>query len=101
VGVGEGYTGAEEVDIRGQYIAPALIDGHMHLEAPCSCFAACRCALARNTCRCLRPREIANVMGLEGIRSCWWKARRSSRLLHGPCACPQPSLETSGASSGP
>ena len=33
VGVGEGYEGKEEVDVEGCFVAPGLIDGHMHIES--------------------------------------------------------------------
>ena len=32
-GVGAGYKGVEEVDLSGCYVAPGLIDGHIHIES--------------------------------------------------------------------
>ncbi|MBW1867805.1 MAG: hypothetical protein JRI73_00580 [Deltaproteobacteria bacterium] len=33
VGVGLEYHGKEEVDVSGKWIAPGLIDGHLHIES--------------------------------------------------------------------
>src|SRR5262245_58318984 len=30
---GEGYRGREERDLAGRWLAPGLIDGHMHIES--------------------------------------------------------------------
>src|SRR5512136_2310827 len=32
VGIGS-YRGREEVDVRGKYISPGFIDGHVHIES--------------------------------------------------------------------
>lgn len=68
-GIGE-YTGVEELDLKGRYVVPGLIDGHMHLESAMTMpseFA--RAVLPRGTtCVVADPHEIANVCGIEGIR---------------------------------
>lgn len=68
-GIGE-YGGAEELDLKGRYVVPGLIDGHMHLESAMTLpseFA--RAVLPRGTtCVIADPHEIANVCGVEGIR---------------------------------
>ena len=33
VGLGPGYEGREAVDVEGMWIAPGLIDGHIHIES--------------------------------------------------------------------
>ena len=33
VALGAGYQGRREVDITGKYVAPGLIDAHVHIEA--------------------------------------------------------------------
>jgi len=32
-GIGEGYKAKEEIDLRGSYLAPGLIDAHVHIES--------------------------------------------------------------------
>src|SRR4051794_15688796 len=32
-GVGAGYPGTERIDLRGAYVAPGLIDAHVHIES--------------------------------------------------------------------
>src|SRR4051812_21489031 len=32
-GIGAGYEGKEEIDLRGSYVAPGLIDAHVHIES--------------------------------------------------------------------
>ncbi len=70
VGLGEGYTGREEVDCRGKWIAPGFIDGHMHVESTLVTVAEfARAVLPRGTVAAVfDPHEIANVHGLDGIR---------------------------------
>ena len=36
VGVGE-YRGRKEVELRGSYVCPGLIDGHIHIESSMLC----------------------------------------------------------------
>jgi adenine deaminase len=70
VGVGDGYAGREEVDCTGRWVAPAFIDGHMHVESSLVTLAEfARAVLPRGTATViLDPHEIANVHGVEGIR---------------------------------
>jgi adenine deaminase len=102
VGVGEEYPGQQEVDVQGRFIAPGLIDGHMHVES--TMLLPSRLAavlLAHGTTAIVSdPHEIANVMGLEGIR---FLLRESEALpfdlfFMAPSCVPATSLETSGAS---
>ena len=69
-GVGQGYTGAEHVDLKGLYLAPGFIDAHVHIESSLcvpSQFAAA--VLPRGaTAVVADPHEIANVAGAEGVR---------------------------------
>ena len=32
-GIGKNYNGKEEIDIKGAYVSPSFIDGHVHLES--------------------------------------------------------------------
>ena len=69
VGVGPGYTAAETVDLGGRYVAPGLIDAHVHIESSlCIPPEFSRAALAHGVTTVVTdPHEIANVYGLSGI----------------------------------
>lgn len=69
-GVGTGYTGADEFDVRGCVLVPGLIDAHMHVESTqVTVPEFARAVVPRGTTAAvLDPHEIANVHGLEGIR---------------------------------
>jgi adenine deaminase len=101
VGVGEAYHGKEEVDIEGFTVTPGLMDGHMHIESTMlmpSTLAAS--LLLRGTTAIVSdPHEIANVMGLEGMR---FMLAESETLpfdifFMAPSCVPATPLETSGA----
>lgn len=68
-GIGENYSGENEIDIQGAYVTPSFIDGHVHLESTMmlpSEFA--KVALpAGTTTVIIDPHEISNVLGLHGI----------------------------------
>ena len=68
-GVGQ-YSGHTEIDISGRFIAPGLIDAHIHLESSLVSPAEFARAVVRHgtTTVITDPHEIANVMGVEGIR---------------------------------
>ncbi len=70
VGVGRGYEGKEEEDVKGRTIAPGLMDGHMHIESTLLIPSRLAASLLVHgtTAIVSDPHEIANVMGLEGIR---------------------------------
>lgn len=63
------YNGPNEIDCRGCYLAPGLIDGHCHIES--SLLAPrelARAVLPHGTTAVVAdPHEIANVLGAEGI----------------------------------
>jgi adenine deaminase len=69
VGIGD-YTAREIVDLDGKYISPGFIDGHLHLESSMLAIPE----FARNvlpwgtTSVVADPHEIANVLGVAGIR---------------------------------
>ena len=69
VGIGE-YEGLTERDCSGQYIVPALIDGHMHLESAMVTPAQyARGVLPHGIATVIAdPHEVANVAGADAIR---------------------------------
>lgn len=104
--VGEACQEAPEVyDLDGGIVLPGLIDAHFHIES--SLLTPARLAQAvvpRGTTTVIAdPHEIANVLGLPGIR---WMLRASEGLpldclFMAPSCVPASSLETSGARLGP
>lgn len=68
-GIGE-YNGMEERDLHHLYLAPGLIDAHVHIESTMAVpgeFA--KAVAARGTTTVIAdPHEIANVLGLDGIQ---------------------------------
>ena len=101
VGVGSGYEAARRIDLRGSYLAPGLIDAHVHIESSLcvpSQFAAA--VVPRGvTAVVADPHEIANVAGVAGVR---FMADASAGLpldvtLMAPSCVPATSMATSGA----
>lgn len=64
------YQGRVERDVQGRWLAPGLIDGHMHIESTMLVLPEfARLVTPRGvTTVMLDPHEFANVMGVEGIR---------------------------------
>jgi len=100
-GVGTGYSARAVADLQGAYLAPALIDAHVHIESSLCIpgqFAAA--VLPRGvTCVVSDPHEIANVAGLSGIRFMVEAARGlplAVKLMASSCV-PATPMETSGA----
>jgi adenine deaminase len=101
--VGPGTHRAKRIlDLKGRYLSPGFIDGHCHLESTMlSPREFARATLPRGTTAVVAdPHEIANVMGLEGIRwlreACRGVPFRFYFTL--PSCVPATRLETSGAS---
>lgn len=67
-GIGE-YSGKEEMDLDGKYVAPGLIDGHVHIESSMVTPVQFAKAIVPHgtTTIIADPHEIANVCGLDGI----------------------------------
>lgn len=101
--------GAEEaeqvVDLDGAFVVPGLIDAHVHLESSrLSPREFARAILPHGTTAVIAdPHEIANVLGMAGIR--WMiEATRGLPLrvfFMAPSCVPASPLETSGAVLGP
>src|SRR5690242_9358114 len=65
-GLGQRYAGAREIDLRGRYLCPGFIDGHMHVESSMVTVPQfARAVVPRGTTAVvLDPHEIANVYGV-------------------------------------
>jgi adenine deaminase len=102
---------AERVDARqvvdgaGRYAVPGLVDSHLHIESSMvlpPAFAAA--VVPRGVLTVIAdPHEIANVMGLPGIRLLADLARALPLdvFLQAPSCVPATALETAGAEIGP
>ena len=100
IGMGD-YQAKEQVDLKGKYLAPGFIDGHVHLESSMVTPAEFTRAVVPlgTTSVIIDPHEIANVMGLDGIR---YMLEASQRLpldvyIMLPSCVPSTHMETSGA----
>lgn len=77
VGINGKFTGKEESDIKGKYIVPGFIDGHIHLESSVISpedFAKIA-SIHGTTAVITDPHEIANVCGINGIKYMLEKTR--------------------------
>ncbi|MFC2060020.1 adenine deaminase [Chloroflexota bacterium] len=104
-GVGDYHQAKQVLDLEGKYLAPGLIDGHVHLESSMLDVGQyARAVVPRGTLGLITDlHEIANVCGLEGIRYVMNCARRLplELFLMAPSCVPATHLETSGAILGP
>ncbi len=103
-GLGE-YEAAASVDLHGRYLAPGLIDGHVHVESShLTPDQYARAVVPRGTLAVVTDlHEIANVAGLPGMRYVLDSARGLPLdifVMAPPCV-PATGLETSGATLGP
>jgi adenine deaminase len=101
VGLGGGYDAREVVDLEGRFVAPGFIDAHVHVESSM--------VVPRELARAVVPRgvttivtdphEIANVLGLAGIRFMLDESEDVPLdiLVNAPSCVPATPLETSGA----
>jgi adenine deaminase len=104
-GVGDYGKAREVVDVGGRYIAPGLINGHIHPESSMLDISQyARAVVPHGTTALVTDlHEIANVSGLAGIRYILNRARRLplDLFLMAPSCVPATDRETSGASLGP
>jgi adenine deaminase len=100
VGLGD-YQARETMDLKGSYVCPGFIDGHVHIESSMVTppeFA--RAVVPHGTTSVVAdPHEIANVLGIEGVR---YMLDASEGLpltvfVMAPSCVPATHLETSGA----
>ena len=99
------YEGRLEIDAQDNYAVPGLIDGHTHIEM---CMLSVRefakAVVPRGTTAVVAdPHEIANVLGIAGIRALLDDARTTALKVFCtapscvPSTDPSLGLETSGA----
>ena len=95
------YQGRERVELEGRYLAPGFIEGHLHVESTLLSPARLAQAIApRGTSLVVAdPHEIANVMGLAGVRAMLEGSAGLpvTFLFMAPSCVPATHLETSGA----
>ncbi len=100
VGFGD-YPASREIDLAGAFVSPGFIDAHVHIESamvPPSEFA--RAVVPRGTTTVVTdPHEIANVLGLEGIRFMFDSAKYGplSMYVMAPSCVPATRMATNGA----
>lgn len=103
-GIGSGYAAAREIDLKGAYVSPGLVDAHVHIESSLCTPANFAAAVLPHgvTAVVTDPHEIANVAGLDGIRWMIDAARGlplTVRVMASSCV-PATHMETSGATLG-
>lgn len=101
VGLDRGYKTAKTIDLGGRYLAPGLIDAHVHIESSMVTVPQFGAAVVPRgtTCAVTDCHEIANVMGVAGIRFMVESAAVSALdvFVMLPSCVPATPLETSGA----
>jgi adenine deaminase len=104
VGLGKGYRAREVVDLKGRYVCPGFIDAHVHVESSLLLPREFSRAVVRRgvTTAVTNPHEIANVVGLRGVRFMMEDAARGrlSSFVTVPSCVPATHLATSGAALG-
>lgn len=99
-GVGDYDLARETIDLKGQYLAPGLIDGHTHIESSMlHPVHYARAVVPRGTLAVVTDlHEIANVCGLDGIQFAtrWSRQLPLDILVMAPSCVPATPLETAG-----
>lgn len=101
VALGAGYAARRDVDLTGKYVAPGLIDAHAHIESSLVTPAEfARAVLPHGVTTVITdPHEIANVLGLEGLRFMLEQAKHGllNMFVMASSCVPATAMETSGA----
>ena len=97
--------GTKVVDAGGRYLVPGLCDGHMHVESGMVTVTEfCRAVIPHGTTSMfIDPHEIANVLGLEGVRLMHDEAFAAPINVYvemPSCVPSAPGLENAGAELG-
>jgi adenine deaminase len=100
VGFGD-YEAIRTVDLEGRYVTPGFIDGHLHIESSMLSIPefASQVVPLGTTSVVGDPHEIANVLGVEGIRYMLDSAQGGPLrvFIMFPSCVPATPFETSGA----
>ncbi|MFH1856888.1 MAG: adenine deaminase [Candidatus Omnitrophota bacterium] len=69
-GIGKYKKAKKIIDLKSSYLCPSFIDGHIHIESSLlSPFEFAKVVIPHGTGSCvIDPHEIANVLGVEGIK---------------------------------
>jgi adenine deaminase len=101
VGLGPDYRAKEVIDLKGRYVSPGFIDSHVHIEsAMVTPPEFTRVVVPRGTTTVVTdPHEMANVLGLEGIRYMMDMAKHNplSIYINASSCVPSTNMETTGA----
>ena len=101
VGIGDYEQGTREIDLRGAYLAPSFIDGHIHIESSLLWITEfARAVIPHGTGAVVTdPHEIANVAGLAGFTAFAEAGRVMPMGIHFtvPSCVPASPFETAGA----
>ncbi len=94
------------IDASGKYLAPAFMDGHIHVESSMLTVGEyAKAVVAHGTSGIfMDPHEICNVLGLDGVKYMLEDAKRTplKTMLTTPSCVPAvPGFEDTGASIGP
>jgi adenine deaminase len=104
VGIGDYRQAKQTIDLEGKYLAPGLINGHIHIESSMLHIAEyAKAVVPKGTSTIVTDlHEIANVAGLRGIRYLMDCARRLPLDCYfmAPSCVPATHLETAGAELG-
>ncbi|HHZ08121.1 MAG TPA: adenine deaminase [Rhizobiales bacterium] len=97
--------GTKVLDAGGRYLVPGLCDGHMHVESGMVTVTEfCRAVIPHGTTSMfIDPHEIANVLGLDGVRLMHDEALAMPVNVHvqvPSCVPSAPGLENPGATLG-
>ena len=100
-GIGDYSKAKEIIDLKGNYLAPGLINGHIHIESSMLHPAQyARAVVPRGTTSIVTDlHEVANVSGIEGIRFVMDCARDLPLdfFFMAPSCVPATHMETAGA----
>lgn len=100
IGFGD-YEAKTIIDVKGDFLCPGLIDGHLHIESSMVTIPQFAQAVLPHgtTTVVIDPHEIANVMGIEGIRFMAESAKGIplNVFIMLPSCVPATFMETSGA----
>ncbi len=98
------WTAGETIDIGGGFVAPGLIDAHMHIESTLLVPAElARLVVPRGTTAVISdPHEIGNVLGVAGVEQMlrWSEGLPLDCFVMAPSCVPASPFENAGATLG-